>query len=169
MAGSKSWFLVHAKARQEETARVNLERQGYHVYLPRLRQRKRRGGQVVTRIEPLFPRYLFLELDTRTDNWAPIRSTVGVSALVRFGGEPAPVPNGLIALLKAKESDAGLHEWVEPALRHGQPVRVASGAFRDYEGIFVTRGGNQRVVLLLEVLGRQVRARVDLDQIEPLA
>jgi transcriptional antiterminator RfaH len=169
MVGSKSWFLVHSKVRQEETARINLERQGYSVYLPRLRQRRRRGGRVVTRVEPLFPRYLFLQLDTRTDNWAPIRSTVGVSALVRFGDEPAPVPDSLIALLKAKESEAGLHEWVEPGLRHGQPVRVATGAFRDYEGIFVARSGHERVVVLLDVLGRQVRARLDLDQIEPLA
>lgn len=165
---SKSWFLVHCKPRQEMTARDNLERQGYKVYLPRTRQPRRRNGRLVTRIEPLFPRYLFVQLDTETDNWAPIRSTVGVSMLVRFGTAPGRVPDRLIELLRSRESDAGLHDWVAPVLHSGQSVRVAAGAFHDYEGIFIARSGPERVVVLLDILGRQVRAKLDIEQIEPL-
>ena len=59
----KSWYLVYTKPRQEEVALTNLTRQGYGVYLPRLRQLRKRSGKQVPVVEPLFPRYLFIHLD----------------------------------------------------------------------------------------------------------
>lgn len=165
---SKSWFLVYSKPRQEETAKRNLERQGYSVYLPRASQRRRRGARRVDVVEPLFPRYLFIQLDTHTDNWGPIRSTIGVTALVRFGSEPARVPDALIELLRSHESSAGMHEWAQSVLQIGQTVHVEGGAFAGYEGIFLARSGRERVVVLLDILGRPVRTRLTADQIEPV-
>ncbi len=168
VSATKSWFLVYSKPRQEETAKRHLERQGYVVYLPRATQNRRRGGRRVTVVEPLFPRYLFIHLDAHTDNWGPIRSTVGVTALVRFGAEPARVPDALIALLHSHESGTGMHEWAQTDLRAGQTVRVGEGAFEGYEGIFLARSSRERVVVLLDILGRPVRARLTADQIEPV-
>mgnify|MGYP003424550415 CR=1 FL=1 len=164
MSGSsppaKSWYLVYTKPRQEQTAQQQLGRQGYPVYLPMTQRSRKRGNRRVPAIEPLFPRYLFIQLDTCRDDWGPIRSTVGVSALVRFGKEPANVPDVLIDLLRAQESTAGLHAWVEAEFRPGQPVRVVEGVLQGYEGIFVATSGRERVVVLLDILGRRVRARV---------
>lgn len=163
--GSKSWFLVHSKPSQEDTAAVNLTRQGYEVYLPRARVRRRLHGRMTERVQPLFPRYLFVELDAHTDDWAPIRSTLGVSRLVRFGEYPASVPGSLIELLKSRESE-GVHDWSVPALHAGQKVRVLEGAFRDFEGIFVAQTSRERVIVLLEILGRAVRASLQEGQYE---
>ena len=164
MSGSspplKSWYLVYTKPRQEQTARHQLERQGYPVYLPMTQRSRKRGSRRVPAIEPLFPRYLFIQLDTCRDDWGPIRSTVGVSSLVRFGQEPASVPDALINLLRARESDTGLHDWVEAGFRTGQPVRVVEGVMQGYEGIFVAASGRERVVVLLDILGRKERASV---------
>jgi len=165
---TKSWFLVYSKPRQEESAKRHLERQGYNVYLPRANQSRRRGGRRVSVVEPLFPRYLFIHLNTHTDNWGPIRSTVGVTALVRFGVQPARVPDMLIALLRSHESPEGVHEWARTVLRAGQTVRVGEGAFEGYEGIFLARSSRERVVVLLDILGRPVRAQLTADQVEPV-
>jgi transcriptional antiterminator RfaH len=162
----KSWYLVYAKPRQEEVALVNLERQGYATYLPRVRQQRRRRGQRVDVVEPLFPRYLFIHLDTQTDNWGPIRSTLGVASLVRFGPEPARVPDDLIEFLKAREGREGLHDWAEPDYRAGDRVRVAEGPFQGFAGILQARTSRERVVVLLEIMGRPVRAQVRTAQIE---
>ena len=47
MSGSspplKSWYLVYTKPRQEQTARHQLERQGYPVYLPMTQRSRKRG------------------------------------------------------------------------------------------------------------------------------
>jgi transcriptional antiterminator RfaH len=162
----KAWYLVYTKPRQEEVALTNLERQGYGVYLPHVREARKRQGRRVMLIEPLFPRYLFIHLDTHTDNWGPIRSTLGVATLVRFGQEPARIPDDLINFLKAREGQAGLHDWAEQKYQSGDRVRVAEGAFRGYEGILLARNSRERVVVLLDILGRQVRTRVDVSQIE---
>ncbi|MDA8364048.1 MAG: transcription/translation regulatory transformer protein RfaH [Gammaproteobacteria bacterium] len=162
------WYLVYSKPRQEETARENLERQGYAVYLPRAAQNRRRAGRRLTVVEPLFPRYLFIRLSMGTDNWAPIRSTIGVSALVRFGAEPARVPDALVALLRSHETGSGIHEWTQKPMRSGQGVRVAEGAFAGYQGIFLARSSRERVVVLLNILGRPVRAQLVADQVDPL-
>ncbi len=161
----KSWFLVYTKPRQEQTAEHQLSRQGYPVYLPMTQRSRKRGSRRVPVIEPLFPRYLFIHLDATRDDWGPIRSTVGVSALVRFGKEAASVPDALIDVLRARESASGLHDWAETEFRPGQPVRVVEGVLLGYEGIFVAANGRQRVVVLLDILGRTVRARVEAGQL----
>ena len=103
-----AWYLLYSKPRQEGVAVENLKRQGYETYLPLIRTRRRRQGQYVSLVEPMFPRYLFIHLSDQTDNWGPIRSTLGVSALVRFGDLPAQVPDRLIDALKSREDDSGI-------------------------------------------------------------
>jgi transcriptional antiterminator RfaH len=116
----------------------------------------------------MFPRYLFIHLDDKTDNWAPIRSTLGVVSLVRFGHEPAKVPDTLLKLLAAREGSDGVHEVVTEEFRPGSKVRLTAGGFAGYEGIFKAKTGRERVVVLLDVLGREARTIVDLDSLEPV-
>ena len=163
----KSWYLVYTKPRQEALAQANLERQDYGVYLPKVRLMCRRRGKQEAVVEPLFPRYLFIHLDTQSDNWGPIRSTFGVASLVRFGSEPAQVSDELVAHLKAQEGQDGLHEWAEPNLKVGDRVRVAEGPLKGVEGILLARSGQERVMLLLEMLGKEVRTHLVTGKIEP--
>ena len=166
MPSVKSWYLVYTKPRQEETALTNLARQGYGAYLPRARQWRRRSGRRVQVVEPLFPRYLFICLDVQTDNWGPIRSTLGVASLVRFGHEPAKVPDELVAFLRKQESQGGLHVWAEPTFEAGDRVSVAEGAFQGYKGILLAKTSRERVVVLLDILGKQVRTQIPSSQLE---
>jgi len=162
----KSWYLVYTKPRQEVLAQANLVRQGYGVYLPKMRQMLRKRGYQEAAVEPLFPRYLFIHLDTQTDSWGPIRSTFGVASLVRFGSEPAQVPDELIAHLKAQEGIDGLREWAEPKIKVGDRVRVAEGPLKGYEGVLIAKNGQERVMLLLEMLGKEVHTHLAAGQIE---
>jgi transcriptional antiterminator RfaH len=169
-SGEKSWYLVYSKPRQETVARENLGRQGYETYLPLIRKASRRLGRRITAIAPMFPRYLFIRLDTQTDNWGPIRSTLGVVSIVRFGYLPAQVPDGLVGALRSREDAQG----VQPAptadqIKPGSRVRVAQGSFIGYEGVFVAKTGKERVVVLLDIMGKTARTALDSDSIEPAA
>ena len=79
---SLAWYLVYTKPQQERVANDNLQRQGYETYLPMLRKRVKRGKTYHHRLDPLFPRYLFIHLSDQLDDWGPIRSTIGVTHLV---------------------------------------------------------------------------------------
>ncbi len=165
---TKRWYLVYTKPRQEDVAKTNLERQGFSTYLPRIRQARRRQNRRVLVVEAMFPRYLFIQLDPQQDNWAPIRSTLGVSALVRFGPYPTPVPEGLLAVLRGREDADGIQQLPPPAFKPGEALRIAEGAFAGYDGIFLARSGRDRVVVLLDIMGQQARVELGEGDVEPV-
>ena len=160
------WYLVYCKARQEDTAAQGLEEQGYGVYLPKLKRRKRRSQGMVEVVQPLFPRYLFVAPGDEL-SITPVKYTAGVSKLVRFGTEYSPVPSGIVDALKDREdTDTGFHRLVAPSLKPGDAVRIQSGAFAGIEGIFEIRSGQDRVIVLLELLGQKARTEVSIEELE---
>ena len=60
-----------------------------------------------------------------------------------------------------------MHEWAEPKIKVGDRVRVAEGPLKGYEGILLAKNGQERVMLLLEMLGKEVRTHLATGQIEP--
>lgn len=162
----KAWYLVYSKPQQERLALENLERQGYPSYLPMIRNRRRRKGKYTSIVEPMFPRYLFVHLSDETDNWGPIRSTIGVVNLVRFGMRAARVPDSLIAMMKEREED-GVQRIAVPELNPGDHVRIVEGVMAGYDAIFQAKTGKERVVLLLQLAeDKTARVQVNVDDIE---
>lgn len=151
------WYLVHTKAKQEKWALQNLEQQGYQCYLPTLRSEKLQSGILTVIDEPLFPRYLFIQLglDNSAQSWTPVRSTRGVSRLVTFGTEPAKVDAELVKMLKYQE--VAMQEKVEPLFKPGERVRLVNGAFAGLEGIYQLADGEQRVIVLIELLSKPLK------------
>ena len=156
-----NWYAVYTQPHAEPRALEHLLRQGYSAYLPRYRTRvsHARRRQIVLR--PLFPRYLFAAIDRATMPWRPIMSTFGVSDIVRAGDEPAPVPAEIITAIREREN-AGGFDRLDPrhSLRLGELVRATTGAFEDMVGKLIELRDQDRVVVLLELLGRAVRAQL---------
>jgi transcriptional antiterminator RfaH len=158
-----SWYLVHTKPRQEDVALANLERQGYECYLPQMRieRIRRRKAEVAT--EPMFPRYLFVRLDSSDQgkSWSPIRSTLGVSQLVHFGARAAKVDDTLVALLRQRER--GLP--TEAMFHSGDSVVITDGPFAGIEAIYQTADAERRAFILLEILAKPVSMHIDADRL----
>ena len=152
------WYLIQCKPRQEERAEQNLKNQSFICYRPeREVERIKRGRKTRVR-ESLFPGYLFIRLDHEDDNWSLIRSTRGVSRLVRFGDAPAKVDPVIIYNIKqcCDRSD------VRPALTAGDRVRIIEGPFRELEAIYLSDSGDERVILMINLLQRQQQLKVPL-------
>jgi transcriptional antiterminator RfaH len=160
--GQRAWHVVHTKPAQERLALTNLERQGYCCYLPLVTVERIKRNRVGRVCEPLFPRYLFVELSDGVggENWAPIRSTLGVHQLVRFGGRAATIPNEAIGAMRAREVDT-----IIPVYEPGETVIVAAGAFTGLSGVYLSRDGEQRSMVLLEILSKPVKLAVDTAQL----
>jgi transcriptional antiterminator RfaH len=156
------WYVIHSKPSAEALARANLVRQGYQVYLPRLVQLVLRRRQRRERIVPLFPRYLFLRLQEGIQPLGPVRSSVGVAGVVRFGCRYAVVGDEVIRRLQARADPiTGLHRLSRPAPPvAGTPVQITAGPFDGLEGIFQREDGAERVVVLLKLLGQETPVRV---------
>jgi transcriptional antiterminator RfaH len=160
------WYVVQTQVNGEAKATRNLLRQGYDVYLPRYLKRRRHARKVDFAARPLFPRYMFVAIDIATQRWRSIQSTFGVSRLVANGNHPAIVPEGVIHSLKAREDDKGFVRLdSKPAFAPGEKVRVLAGAFVDSAGLFSGVADHDRVSILLDMLGREVRVLLDADMI----
>ena len=150
------WYLIYTKPRQEKCALQNLEQQGYQCYMPLLPKEKLRQGALAVTDEPLFPRYLFINLaqDFMAKSWSPIRSTKGVSRLVRFGEEPAKVDDALIELLRSHETR--VLEQPERLFKPGERVLLTEGPFAGIEGVYQMADGDRRVMVLIELMSKPV-------------
>jgi transcriptional antiterminator RfaH len=163
------WYLIHTKPLSEALAQTNLERQAYEVYLPRATQSVRYNGHWRERIVALFPRYLFLRLAEGRQSLAPVRSTLGVASVVRFGSKYTIVPDEVIRKLVARADAAtGLHRLVRGSrLMPGTQVRIRKGPFDGLEGVFDREAGADRVIVLLNLLGQAVSVHVPGDSVLP--
>ena len=161
-----NWYAVHTKPRQEATAERNLQRQGFAIYSPKIRVRKLKRNKWVKVVEPLFPRYLFIQVDPDQHSLAPVRSTVGVAGLVRFGQQLRPVPDTVIAFLRQAENpETHQHHADEWPHRSGDEVEVLEGPFKGLSAIFQAATSEDRALLLIDLLGRQNTVDVAMDKI----
>jgi len=163
------WYAVHTKPRQEEIAHLNLQRQDYASYLPHIVVRKRQKGKWTDVVEPLFPRYLFIHIDPHQTNVAPVRSTLGVSELVRFSQGLTAIPDDIITFLKDLENpETGNRASTEPLFEAGDQVQILEGPLAGLNGIYEITKGEERVLILVKLLGRQNKVLLNSDDVSKL-
>ncbi len=161
------WYVVHTQPRREGRAAEHLSRQEFCVYVPRYAKRRRHARRIDTVAAPLFPGYLFVRIDLRHARWRSVNGTIGVIRLVCHGDQPAPVPAGIIESLRAHEDEKGLHSPASlMVLDPGARLRIVGGAFDDRVGVYERMTADERVVLLLNLLGREVRVRLPIDAVD---
>jgi transcriptional antiterminator RfaH len=153
------WYVIHCEPHHDRQVERLVTLNGAETFAPRIPCTRKRNGD-----KPLFPGYVFARLDLPSGIWGRLRHLAGVRSLVEIGGGPAPVDDGIVALIRRK-TDA----WtVDPIrLEPGDRVRVLSGSFADLEGLFCeTLSGDQRVAILIDMMRREVRVELSADQVE---
>lgn len=164
---SQRWYAVHCKPKQDARAEQHLANQGYEVFRPLACVRRRGQGKMVNTIESFFPRYLFVKLDGITQDWAPIRSTRGVAGLVRFSDKPVEVPESVINTLHACMDEDRCIDLTEAQLKPNLRVRICEGPFRGHEGLFCSKRGEDRVIVLVSIMQQPQHLTLPEHAIEP--
>jgi transcriptional antiterminator RfaH len=164
-----NWHLLLTKPREDERAQQHLENQGYEIFRPLIRQFKIKKGKQVATLEPLFPRYIFIRLDKVLSNWSKLRSTRGVAQLVRFADMPTIVPETIINTLKNQCQEGNILDVTldEPfVFRPGDNVEITEGSFKGLQAIIAEQKGEDRVILLLNLLGKEQALEIPISQIK---
>lgn len=157
------WYAVHSRPKQEIRAFENLQNQGFETWLPMITIEKLRRGRLTEVSKPMFSRYLFIRLDTEHTNWAPIRSTLGVSRLVSFGNRPAPMTDNLIQALQQLPDRAP-----ERLLQPGQTVRMIDGPLKGLEAAYQQADGELRAMVLVDLMSKQHSVMVEMQHLFPV-
>ena len=143
----KNWYLIKTKPRQEKIAIKNLENQAYRASCPM--------AKIKNRLVVLFPGYLFVQLNEKTQIYSPIYLTQGVSNFVKFGLNFAKVPSKVIKFIKTNQ-----HITTEKLIKlnkfkPGDKVQISDGAFKNYIEIFKSYKSDERIILLMNLLGNE--------------
>ncbi len=160
------WYVVHTHARNERTAYDNLIRQGFKAFLPEYLRNRRHARKVDTVRAPLFPCYLFVSVDVVHEQWRSILSTIGVGRLICRGDLPLAVPPGVVEAIQDRADSEGL-VTLRPSIqfRRGDPIQITAGAFAAQTGFFECVSDEDRIVLLLDMLGRKIKITVPLGNV----
>ncbi|MBV7410720.1 transcription termination/antitermination protein NusG [Maritimibacter sp. DP1N21-5] len=157
-----TWYLVQIKPNSLRVAERNLVRQGFEVFAPLTAETKRSRSGFVERTTLLFPGYMFVAVTPETKSWSTVNSTNGVSRVVKTADRPSPVPGELIDQLRARCDLDGLLKPLE-TLEPGTNVLVSTGPFAEFIGQVEQMAPDQRVWVLIDMMGRTTRVALPRD------
>jgi len=161
-AAGVEWYVVRTHAHAERKAAEHLRRQGFETFLPFYRRERRHARRRQIVAAPLFPRYCFVAIDVTRQRWHAIRSTLGIEKLL--GGKTGPSvvrDEVIIELMRRQDKNGFIVMQPDPCFTTGQEVRLLDGAFSLHSALVEGLMDRDRVAVLLEFLGRQVRAVVN--------
>ena len=165
---TSNWLLVQVKPRQETRALENLERQQGICYCPLVRVEKLSRGKRVYAEEPLFPGYLFVNMDPGKSNltYAAVRSSRGVSKIVSFGVQPVKVPEALLDQIKHREKTDFMGLISKNLPQSGDRISITEGPFRGLKAVFSHTDGMQRSIVLINLLNQKTPTSLANTQIK---
>lgn len=164
-----NWYAVQAKSHNEGRVLHHLTRKMIPVFLPLIEVMRRRRSRSVARLEPLFPGYLFVQLERMDSNptlWDAVRWAPGVKSILGTEGGSIPVPDPVIDAIKGRVREFG---FIRPSLPFGpnDRVLVRRGPMAGLEAVFERPlSGSGRVLVLMHLLGQQRRVQVDAADLE---
>ncbi|MDC3401467.1 transcriptional activator RfaH [Alphaproteobacteria bacterium] len=166
------WYLIQFKPNSHRLAERNLHRQGFQTFLPMQKITRRKASRFVSNLKPLFPGYMFVSVNSELAPWRAINSTIGVSRLVSFEGKPKPLPLQLISGMMLRCDTSGT--LLPPkSLNEGDSVEMLTGPFANFVATvdtFVatvdTIDPEQRIWVLIDLMGQKTRMQVTADQLQ---
>ncbi len=165
-----NWYVVQTHLKNEITAKHNLIKQGYEVFLPLYKGKKEQ-------LLPLFSGYLFVRFDPTTCRWQSIHSTIGVSRILGYGEQttvPAPCRDNVIPGLQAFCDSQGVVDMAlafpsqNPGVRafmQGDEVEILEGMFKNHKATYWNRS-KAGVHVILSLLNRPIRVILRSDEIQ---
>lgn len=159
------WFVVNSQPSREHIAHAHLERQGFCVYLPKVKKIIRHARRIRETARPLFPGYVFVRRNEDL-RWRSILGTIGVRSVVRCGETPSTISGDFIGALQLREIDGFVTKPTNP-FRIGQIVVVQNPSLDGLIGQIIELRDNERIIVLMKLLNQEVRVNVSPSDIRP--
>lgn len=161
-----SWYVTYTRRNHERVVNKILGQKGLVTFLPQIIVPSRRKDRKILIKRPLFPNYVFVELDQVRENWMKVFRTPG---LVRIcgNGRPMPIPDEDIESIRIfVNSDRNIYPL--PFLHVGSKVQVISGPLAGAVGILIKEEPKKRqLVVSIELMGQSVTATLFDDEVKP--
>ena len=157
-----TWYALQHKPAQGDRALAHLQNQDIACFFPKITVEKIKAGKRTKKLKPLFPGYLFVNLEQTDPIWSKLRSTRGVIRVVSFANKPAPISDGVIQHIKDSLDSVAEQGGIKP----GQAVQLNEGPFEGISAIFQAYDGEERAIVLISFMQKQQRVKVPVSAIK---
>jgi len=157
-----TWYALQYKPAQGDRALQHLQNQDITCFYPKISVEKIKGGKRTKKLEPLFPGYLFVNLEQTDPMWAKLRSTRGVLRIVGFANKPAAIGDDVIQHIKDSLDSVAEQGGIKP----GQSVQLNDGPFEGINAIFQAYDGEERAIVLINFMQKQQSVKVPVSVIK---
>ena len=155
------WYVAHVRPRCEKKLVEHAKIYDFPTILPTYSSTKKYRGKVVTFHKPLFPGYVFLQLNGKTRQVA-VQSNYVANMLEVHDQEK--FKEQLSDILFALEQKVEIR--VEPTIEVGNRVLVKSGPLQGHEGWVEERFGMTTILLRLDFIGQAAAVKVEANTLE---
>ena len=162
-----NWYATYTKCNHERVVKKLLTEKGIKTFLPQIIVPSRRRDRKILIKRPLFPNYLFIELDSVREDWLKVLRTHGVARICGNNGRPQAIPHEDIESIRIfVNSDRNLFPL--PYLHVGSRVQVISGPLTGSIGILIKEDHKRRrLVVSIEMMGQSIAASLYEDEVKP--
>ena len=162
---SKEWFVIQFKPNSHYQATKNLNLQGFNTFLPLHETTLRKASRFVKSTKPLFPGYMFVSFNKTENKWHKIKNTYGVSRLITFNSSLKSIPFTFVDnLMKRYDSSGKLIPIVE--MKKGDQVTILKGPFANFIATVEKYEAEQRIWVLMDLMGRKTKIQATTDTLE---
>lgn len=166
------WYVVACKPNSAETAIRNLQNQNFGTFMPLQETTKRKGKIFQRQIRPLFPGYIFVQLNPGQGPWRQVNSTRGVARLVRLGAEPSVVPNSIVEALMVQCNEQSVlcqtSDTRSSQLPANSQAQVTNGPFSGFVATIASIEANDRINVLIQIMGQRTKVAIDASALQPI-
>jgi transcriptional antiterminator RfaH len=162
----KEWFVLQLKPNSHHQAAKNLKQQGFETFLPFNSTTSRQASRFITTTKPLFPGYMFITFDRAETGWNKINNTYGVSHLVTFNSILKSIPTKFVNNLMKRYDTAGRLLPMQK-LKKGDQVKVLEGPFANFIASIETYETDQRIWILMDLMGRRTKMQTPSKYLQP--
>ena len=164
---SKEWFILQFKTNSHLQAKKNLSRQGFETFLPLHNITSRVASRFVSTTRPLFPGYMFVSFDRAESEWHKINNTYGVSRLITFNSILKSIPTKFIDSLMKRYDSSGKLLPIQK-FKKGDQVSVLTGPLANFIASVEKYEADQRIWILMDLMGRKTKLQTPLNALQPL-
>jgi len=159
------WHAVWTRYRHEQLVCRELAAKDIETFLPTFTHASRWSDRIKRIERPLFPGYCFARFEEA--RLPRVVATPGVVAVLSNSGRPAPIPLEEIEALQRLVA-SGLKFDPCSSLVAGTRVRVVNGPLAGVVGRLERRGGQDALILGVELLNSATRVQVSAWDVQPL-
>ena len=157
------WFVAHTKPRREKKVVEHCKRHGIAATLPCYSSAHKYRGKNVVFQKPLFPGYVFLQVESGRKDY--VRQSDHVANLLDVFDQET-FQRQLQDILLALEANVGVR--LAPSIGEGMRVRIKSGPLQGIEGWVERRSGMTTVLLRLDFINQAAAVKIDADALDPI-